>query len=111
MDNAPAVGCDAIDGPYGDFRDTDGYRESANRAKLLGMDGKWCIHPSQISIANEVFTPGKDQFEYAQGLLAAYQDAINAGRGAATYEGKMIDEASRKMAQKLVARGQAAGLG
>jgi citrate lyase subunit beta/citryl-CoA lyase len=110
VNTARSVGSDAIDGPYSDFRDADGFREMATRAKLSGMDGKWCIHPSQIEIANEVFTPTKEQFEYASGLLEAYGEAIAAGRGAATYEGKMIDEASRKMAEKLVARGRAAGM-
>ena len=111
VNNARAVGCDAIDGPYGDFNDPDGYRESATRAKLLGMDGKWCIHPSQVEIANEVFTPTAEQFDYAERMLAAYAEAIEAGKGAATLDGKMIDEASRKMAEKLAARGRAAGLG
>lgn len=110
VNNARAVGCDAIDGPYGDFNDPDGYRESAMRAKLLGIDGKWCIHPSQVAIANEVFTPSAEQFEYATRMLAAYGEAIEQGKGAATLDGKMIDEASRKMAEKLVARGRAAGL-
>lgn len=111
VNNARAVGCDAIDGPYGDYGDPDGYRESATRAKLLGIDGKWCIHPSQIEIANEVFTPSEEQFTYASRMLEAYREAIEAGRGAASLDGKMIDEASRKMAEKLVARGRAAGLG
>jgi citrate lyase subunit beta / citryl-CoA lyase len=111
VNNARAVGADAIDGPYGDFNDADGYRESCTRAKLLGMDGKWCIHPSQVAVANEVFTPSREQFDDALGVLDAYAEATEAGRGAATYKGKMIDEASRKMAEKLVARGRAAGLG
>ncbi len=111
VNNARAVGCDAIDGPYGDYGDRDGYRESATRAKLLGMDGKWCIHPSQVAIANEVFTPTKEQYDYAERLLAAYSQAIRQGKGAASLDGKMIDEASRKMAEKLAARGRAAGLG
>jgi citrate lyase subunit beta/citryl-CoA lyase len=111
VNTARAVGCDAIDGPYGDYGDPSGYRESATRAKLLGIDGKWCIHPSQVEIANEVFSPTKEQFEYAERVLAAYQEAIDAGRGAASLDGKMIDEASRKMAEKLAARGRAAGLG
>ncbi len=110
VNNARAVGCDAIDGPYGDFNDPDGYRESAMRAKLLGIDGKWCIHPSQVEIANEVFTPTREQFDYAERMLAAYAEAVAAGKGAATLDGKMIDEASRKMAEKLAARGRAAGL-
>ena len=111
VNNARAVGCDAIDGPYGDYNDSEGYRESATRAKLLGIDGKWCIHPSQVEIANEVFTPTKEQYDYAERLLAAYAEAIEQGKGAATLDGKMIDEASRKMAEKLAARGRAAGLG
>jgi citrate lyase subunit beta/citryl-CoA lyase len=110
VNNARAVGCDAIDGPYGDYGDADGYRESATRAKLLGMDGKWCIHPSQVAIANEVFTPSEEQFTHASRMLEAYREAVEAGRGAASLDGKMIDEASRKMAEKLVARGKAAGL-
>ncbi|MGH3666258.1 MAG: HpcH/HpaI aldolase/citrate lyase family protein [Egibacteraceae bacterium] len=111
VNNARAVGCDAIDGPYGDYGDRDGYRESATRAKLLGIDGKWCIHPSQIEIANQVYTPTKEQYDYAERMLAAYAEAIEAGKGAASLDGKMIDEASRKMAEKLAARGRAAGLG
>jgi citrate lyase subunit beta / citryl-CoA lyase len=110
VNTARSVGIDAIDGPYSDYRDADGFRTMAKHAKLLGMDGKWCIHPSQIELANEIFTPTKEQFEYAIGLLTAYGEAIGAGSGAATYDGKMIDEASRKMAEKLVARGHAAGM-
>jgi citrate lyase subunit beta/citryl-CoA lyase len=110
VNTARSVGIDAIDGPYSDYRDPDGFRDMAMRAKLLGMDGKWCIHPSQIELANEIFTPTKEQFAYATGLLAAYGEAVAAGVGAATYDGKMIDEASRKMAEKLVTRGRAAGM-
>jgi citrate lyase subunit beta/citryl-CoA lyase len=110
VNTARSVGIDAIDGPYSDYGDADGFREMATRAKLSGMDGKWCIHPSQIELANEVFTPTKEQFAYASGLLEAYREATGEGRGSATYEGKMIDEASRKMAEKLVARGRAAGM-
>lgn len=107
VNNARAVGCDAIDGPYGDYSDADGYRESATRARLLGVDGKWCIHPSQVSIANEVFSPSEDEVAHAKRLLEAYSEAVNSGKGAASLDGKMIDEASRKMAEKIVARGEA----
>jgi citrate lyase subunit beta/citryl-CoA lyase len=110
VNTARSVGADAIDGPYSDYGDLDGFLQMATRAKLLGMDGKWCIHPSQIESANEVFTPTNEQFEYAIGLLEAYDAAIRGGRGAVAYEGKMIDEASRKMAEKLVLRGRAAGM-
>jgi citrate lyase subunit beta / citryl-CoA lyase len=108
--HARAVGVQAIDGPYVDFNDPDGYRESARRAKLLGFDGKWCIHPNQIEWANAVFTPSADQYDYAERLLEAYREATDAGRGAAVFDGKMIDEATRKMAERLAARGRAAGL-
>jgi citrate lyase subunit beta/citryl-CoA lyase len=107
---ARSVDADAIDGPYSDFRDHDGFRAMATRARLLGMDGKWCIHPSQVPLANELFTPTVRQFEAAAELLDAHRQATDAGRGAAIHEGKMIDEASRKMAEKLVVRGRAAGM-
>ena len=110
VNTARAIGADAIDGPYGDYGDLDGYRESATRAKLLGIDGKWCIHPSQVAVANEVFTPSNEQFDLAERMLATYGEAVAAGKGAASLDGKMIDEASRKMAEKIVARGKAAGL-
>lgn len=110
VNNARAVGCDAIDGPFGDYGDDAGYRESARRAKSLGVDGKWCIHPSQIGIANEVFTPTEEEFRRARRLLDAYAEALGKGAGAASLDGKMIDEASRKMAEKLVTRGRASGL-
>jgi citrate lyase subunit beta/citryl-CoA lyase len=108
--HARAVGAQAIDGPYVDFKDRDGYRESARRAKLLGFDGKWCIHPNQIEWANEVFTPSGDQYHYAERLLETYREATDAGRGAVVFDGKMIDEATRKMAERVAARGRAAGL-
>ena len=110
VNTARSVGADAVDGPYADYGDHDGFRRMATRAKLVGMDGKWCIHPSQIELANEIFSPTKEQFEYAAAVLEAYREATEAGTGAATHDGKMIDEASRKMAAKLVARGRAAGM-
>jgi len=108
--HARAVGAQAIDGPYVDFHDREGYLESARRAKLLGFDGKWCIHPNQIEWANAEFTPSQDVYEEAERVLEAYAEATAAGRGAAVLDGKMIDEATRKLAEKLVARGRAAGL-
>lgn len=110
VDVARSVGADAIDGPYSDYRDPDGFRQMASSASLLGMDGKWCIHPSQVALANEVFTPTREHFDHACAQLAAYEEATAGSRGAATFDGRMIDEASRKMAAKLVARGRAAGL-
>jgi citrate lyase subunit beta/citryl-CoA lyase len=108
--HARAAGLQAIDGPYVDFQDRDGYLESARRARLLGFDGKWCIHPNQIEWANTSFTPTRELYERSERLLAAYEEATAGGRGAAVHEGKMIDEATRKLAEKLVAAGRAAGL-
>jgi citrate lyase subunit beta / citryl-CoA lyase len=108
---ARAAGIQAIDGPYGAIKDEDGLRERSRIARALGMDGKWTIHPSQIAIVNEVFTPTKDEYERATAMLKAYAQAADAGgRGAAMFEGEMIDEANRKMAEKIVQSGDAAGL-
>jgi citrate lyase subunit beta/citryl-CoA lyase len=107
---ARASGVQAIDGPYVDFNDRVGYLASARRAKLLGFAGKWCIHPNQIEWANAEFTPSRELYDEAERVLAAYAEATSAGRGAAVLDGKMIDEATRKLAEKLVATGRAAGL-
>ena len=108
---ARAAGIQAIDGPYGAIKDEDGLRERSRIARALGMDGKWTIHPGQIEIVNEVFTPTKDEYERAAAMLAAYEQAADAdGRGAAMFEGEMIDEANRKMAERVVQSGNAAGL-
>jgi citrate lyase subunit beta/citryl-CoA lyase len=107
--HARAAGLQAIDGPYVDFREPTGYLESARRARLLGFDGKWCIHPNQIEWANAAFTPDAELYERSERLLAAYAEATASGLGAAVFEGKMIDEATRKLAEKLAAAGRAAG--
>jgi citrate lyase subunit beta / citryl-CoA lyase len=109
---ARAYGVQAIDGPYTDIRDVEGYRRLAERARKVGYDGKWVLHPDQIGIANEVFAPSDDEFDRARRLLAAYEHATHVERrGAVMHEGQMIDEASRKIAEAVVARGVAAGLG
>ena len=108
--HAQAAACDAIDGPFGDFNDPDGYRESAGRALLLGCVGKWCIHPSQVPLANSIFTPPPSQIEAAARLLAAYDEALADGRGAASHDGRLIDEASRKVASRILAMASAAGI-
>jgi citrate lyase subunit beta/citryl-CoA lyase len=110
VDVAAAVGADAIDGPCSDVADRDGFVAMATRAKLCGVDGKWCIHPAQVELANDVFTPTPEQFADALELLDVYSGHTALGRGAALHRGHMIDEASRRMAQKLVTRGRAAGL-
>jgi citrate lyase subunit beta / citryl-CoA lyase len=106
---ARAAGIQAIDGPYAAFDDEDGLRERARLARALGMDGKWTIHPRQIPIVNEVFTPAREDWERAEALLAAYEEATDSGRGAAMFDGEMIDEANRRMAERLAEAGRAAG--
>ncbi|HEY5986222.1 MAG TPA: CoA ester lyase [Streptosporangiaceae bacterium] len=109
--SARAAGLQAIDGPFGRIRDLDGFREAAARSYSLGYDGKWVLHPAQIDIANEVFAPKQEEYERALAMLDAYQRAAGEHRaGAVNFGNEMIDEASRKMAQRLVARGVAAGL-
>jgi citrate lyase subunit beta/citryl-CoA lyase len=106
---ARAAGIQAIDGPYAAFDDDEGLRARARLARALGMDGKWTIHPRQIAIVNEVFTPAREEWERAEALLAAYREATDAGRGAAMFDGEMIDEANRRMAERLAEAGRAAG--
>jgi malyl-CoA/(S)-citramalyl-CoA lyase len=97
-----AYGLRAIDGPYGDFKDPEGFRAAARRAAALGYEGKWAIHPSQIALANEVFTPPAEEVERARRILVALDEAARAGRGAAQLDGRMIDAASARMAQNIV---------
>jgi citrate lyase subunit beta / citryl-CoA lyase len=108
---ARAFGLQAIDGPYTDIKNTDEYRRLCHRARLVGFDGKWVLHPAQVDIANAVFSPTQEQFDEATRLLAAYRHATEVERkGAVMHEGQMIDEASRKIAEAVVARGRAAGM-
>ncbi len=97
-----AYGLRAIDGPFGDFKDPDGYRAAARRAAALGCEGKWAIHPSQIALANEVFTPPETEVSRARRILDALEEAAREGRGAAQLDGKMIDAASARQAQVIV---------
>jgi citrate lyase subunit beta/citryl-CoA lyase len=102
-----AYGLRPIDGPFGDFKDPDGYRLAARRAAALGIEGKWAIHPSQIALANEVFSPPPAEVERARRILDALDEAAREGRGAAQLDGRMIDAASARMAQNVVAMAQA----
>jgi citrate lyase beta subunit len=97
-----AYGLRPIDGPFGDFKDPDGYRLAARRGAALGIEGKWAIHPSQIALANEVFSPPPAEVERARRILAALDEAAREGRGAAQLDGKMIDAASARMARNVV---------
>ena len=98
-----AYGVRAIDGPFGDFNDPDGYTAGARRAAALGYEGKWAIHPSQIELANDVYTPPADEVDRAKRILVALEEAAAEGRGAAQLDGRMIDAASARMAENLVA--------
>jgi citrate lyase beta subunit len=97
-----AYGLRAIDGPFGDFKDPEGYRAAARRAAALGIEGKWAIHPSQVALANEVFTPPPAEVERARRILLALDEAAREGRGAAQLDGRMIDAASARMAKNIV---------
>jgi citrate lyase subunit beta / citryl-CoA lyase len=102
---ARAAGIEAIDGPYLALADEPGLRGWAEHVRDLGYDGKWAIHPSQLATINDTFTPGRDEVQRAKAILAALSRAESAGEGgAAQLDGKMIDEASRKQAEKVVAR-------
>jgi citrate lyase subunit beta / citryl-CoA lyase len=108
---ARTAGLQAIDGPFARIRDLDGYRAVARRARALGYDGKWALHPDQIAVANEVFTPAQADYERAEDILEAYRQATEEDRsGAVMFDDEMIDEASRKMAEVTALRGRAAGL-
>ena len=98
-----AYGLRAIDGPFGDFSDPEGYKDGARRAAALGIEGKWAIHPSQIELANEVFSPPASEVEKARNIIAALREAEAQGRGAASLNGKMIDAASERMADNVIA--------
>lgn len=99
---ARANGLRPIDGPFGDFSDPDGYRAAARRAAVLGCEGKWAIHPSQIAIANEVMTPAEAEVTKARRILDAMAEAEKEGKGAVTLDGRLIDIASIRQAQALV---------
>ncbi len=97
-----AYGLRAIDGPFGDFKDPEGYKDAARRAAALGCEGKWAIHPSQIGLANEVFTPPASEVDKAKRILEALKAAAAQGKGAAALDGRLIDAASEKMANNVV---------
>lgn len=97
-----AYGLRPIDGPFGDFSDPEGYKLGARRAAALGIEGKWAIHPSQIALANEVFSPPEAEVNKAKRILIALEEAAKQGKGAASLDGRMIDAASARMAENVV---------
>jgi malyl-CoA/(S)-citramalyl-CoA lyase len=102
-----AVACRAnglrpIDGPFGDFNDAEGYLVAARRAAVLGFEGKWCIHPSQIELANDVFSPDDRLVDRTRRIVAAMEEAAQSGQGAVSLDGRLIDAASLRMAEHLL---------
>ena len=107
-----ANGLQVIDGPYTKVRDPEGFKEFSRRAYTLGFDGKWALHPDQVTLLNELFSPTQEDFDKALDVLAAYEEATTTGerKGAVMFGDEMIDEASRKVAAKIRIRGQRNGL-
>jgi len=104
-----AYGLRPIDGPFGDFSDPDGYVAAANRAAVLGYEGKWAIHPSQIALANQVYTPSEAEVTRARRIMQAMDEAAKAGKGAVSLDGRMIDIASIRMAEALLVKAEQSG--
>jgi citrate lyase subunit beta / citryl-CoA lyase len=110
---ARAHGKQAIDGPYLQIRDVEGFRRVAGRSAALGYDGKWVLHPGQIDAANEMFSPGQADYDHAENILDAYEwftSEAGGKKGSAMLGDEMIDEASRKMALVISGKGRAAGM-
>lgn len=103
---ARANGLRPVDGPFGDFSDPDGFRAQANRAAVLGCEGKWAIHPSQVALANTVFTPAEAEVTKARRILEAMAQAQKEGRGAVALDGRLIDIASIRQAEVLVRKAE-----
>ena len=99
-----AYGLRPIDGPYGDFTDPEGYLAAARRSAVLGYEGKWAIHPSQVELANEVYTPAPRLVERTRRIIEAMREAAAEGKGAVSLDGRLIDAASIRMAENLLAK-------
>jgi malyl-CoA/(S)-citramalyl-CoA lyase len=106
---ARAQGLRPLDGPYADFSDSEGFVALARRAAALGCEGKWAIHPSQVALANDVFSPSNAEVDKARRILAAMADAAKEGKGAVTLDGRMIDVASVRQAEVMVAKADQIG--
>ena len=106
---ARANGLRPLDGPFGDFSDADGFKAQAYRAAVLGCEGKWAIHPSQVALANEVFSPSEAEVTKAKRILAAMEQAQKEGKGAVALDGRLIDIASIRQAENLVNKAKQIG--
>jgi citrate lyase subunit beta/citryl-CoA lyase len=107
---ARAAGIDAVDGAYPDFKNLDGYRRECIHARVLGCIGKWAIHPSQIEIANQVFSPSQEEVDYARKVDAAYAEAQANGLGAVAVDGKMIDVAVVRSLRNVIQKADLIGM-
>jgi len=105
-----AYGLRPIDGPFGDFSDPDGFMAAAKRAAVLGYEGKWAIHPSQVELCNSVYTPSDSEVNKAQRILEAMEQASKEGKGAVSLDGKLIDIASIRMAEALINKARSIGV-
>ena len=101
-----AYGLRPIDGPFGDFSDPEGYLAAARRAAILGYEGKWAIHPSQVELANQVYSPSEAEIDKARRIMAAMEQAKKEGKGAVSLDGRLIDIASIKMAENLLQKSE-----
>ncbi len=99
---ARAAGLRAVDGPVADHRDEEGLRAACRAARSLGFDGKWCIHPAQVPVVNEVFSPTEEEVSWAEKVVEAYEEAGAAGSGAVSVDGQMVDAASIRMARRTL---------
>jgi citrate lyase subunit beta / citryl-CoA lyase len=107
---ARAAGIEAIDGPYADFKNPDGYREEATRSATMGFAGKWAIHPSQIELANELYSPSREEVDRARQLETEYAKAEAEGLGAVTFDGVMIDAASVRIIRNVIDKANLIGM-
>ncbi|MEM9277152.1 MAG: CoA ester lyase [Pseudomonadota bacterium] len=103
---ARANGLRPVDGPFGDFSDPDGYVAAAKRAAVLGYEGKWAIHPSQVELANTVMSPAEHEVDRARRILVAMEEAAKSGKGAVSLDGRLIDYASIRQAEVLVEKAE-----
>ncbi|MBB4284417.1 HpcH/HpaI aldolase/citrate lyase family protein [Roseospira goensis] len=106
---ARAHGLRPLDGPFGDIKDAEGFKAQARRAMVLGCEGKWAIHPTQVALSNDIFTPSESEVAKARAILDAMEQAAKEGRGAVTLDGKLIDIASIKQAEVLVHKAEQIG--